>query len=163
MIWQYLSGNSDPTRKKIIKLANAVNVNVEWLATGKGPMRVGEREKLNVNLLARLLKIYNNYEKKLGKPISHEEKAWAISAIFNFYSVRDIDDETVRSLMGQEVQSLHDLFQIYTRLINSGVGEERLREVLGDFFKQEWSDKEEAQDLADELIISRLVKKRPEK
>ncbi|MBF0152705.1 MAG: helix-turn-helix transcriptional regulator [Magnetococcales bacterium] len=36
---QYLSGNSDPTRTKLIAMANASNVNVLWLATGEGPMR----------------------------------------------------------------------------------------------------------------------------
>ena len=38
-IGQYASGTVDPTRSKIIALANAVGVNVLWLITGEGPMK----------------------------------------------------------------------------------------------------------------------------
>jgi len=37
VIGQYASGKSDPTRRKLIALAEAGGVLVEWLATGKGP------------------------------------------------------------------------------------------------------------------------------
>ncbi len=158
VIGQYLAGKSDPSRIKLIALANAAQVNIEWLATGKGPMFIKDREKLNVNLLKCFFEIYDDYEKKSGEPIAFVEKAWSIGMIFNFYSGRDIEDETVRSLMRLEIEGLHDLFQIYVRLTNSGIGEERLRQVLGDFFKEEWFDKEEAQVMAEELIGSKILK-----
>jgi transcriptional regulator with XRE-family HTH domain len=158
VIGQYLAGKSDPSRIKLIALANAANVNVEWLATGKGPMFIGDREKLNVNLLECFFEIYDDYEKKWGKPIAFVEKAWSIGVLFNFYSSRDTEDETVRELMQLEIDALHELFQIYMRLSHSGIGEERTCELLGDFFKEIWSDKEEAQVLADTLIGSKIFK-----
>ena len=39
----YIEETNDPTRKKLIAMAEAAQVSVEWLATGKGPMRPGER------------------------------------------------------------------------------------------------------------------------
>jgi transcriptional regulator with XRE-family HTH domain len=158
VIGQYQAGKSDPSRTKLIALANAANVNIEWLTTGKGPMFIGDREKINVNLLECFLKIYDDYEKKLGKPIAFEEKAWSIGVLFDFYSSRDIEDETVRSLMQIEIESLHELFQIHIRLRDSGIGEERTCELLGDFVKEVWSDKKEAQVMADALIGSKYFK-----
>lgn len=38
-IHQYLAGKSDPSRATVIKIANAGNVSMLWLATGEGPMR----------------------------------------------------------------------------------------------------------------------------
>ncbi len=38
----YLKGNSEPTRPVMIAIAETAGVNIEWLATGTGPMRKGE-------------------------------------------------------------------------------------------------------------------------
>jgi transcriptional regulator with XRE-family HTH domain len=40
-IGQYAAGTSDPTRKKIIALADASQVNILWLMTGEGPKESG--------------------------------------------------------------------------------------------------------------------------
>ena len=40
----YIDGDNDPTRKKLIAMADAAKVSVEWLATGKGLMRQGETQ-----------------------------------------------------------------------------------------------------------------------
>ncbi len=42
MIGKYETGQSEPSRDKLIALANAAKVNVLWLATGEGPMKRGE-------------------------------------------------------------------------------------------------------------------------
>ena len=39
VIDKYRAGESDPSRQRLIALAKAVGVTLEWLATGKGPMR----------------------------------------------------------------------------------------------------------------------------
>lgn len=44
-IGQYASGTSDPTRSKMLLLADAAGVNVLWLATGEGPKMKGEAEE----------------------------------------------------------------------------------------------------------------------
>lgn len=41
-IRQYLSGKSEPSRAALVALADALNVNVGYLATGEGPMMKGE-------------------------------------------------------------------------------------------------------------------------
>ena len=161
IIGQYLSGKSDPTRMKLIALANAVNVNIEWLATGKGSIRAGDyHEKLRVDLLECFFQMYDDYEKQLSKPIAPAEKAWSIATLFNFYSARDIEDETVRSLLRLEIEILHELFQTYTRLKNSGIGEERFSTILGDFSKQMWTNEEEAQAMAEELTELKIKENR---
>jgi phage repressor protein C with HTH and peptisase S24 domain len=39
VIHQYLQGKSEPTRPILVAIADATGVNLEWLATGEGPMR----------------------------------------------------------------------------------------------------------------------------
>jgi len=39
VISKYQNGESDPSRSRLIALAEAAGVRVEWLATGEGPMR----------------------------------------------------------------------------------------------------------------------------
>lgn len=49
-IHQYLTGKSDPSRVNVIKMADAGNVRVEWLATGEGPKKRGEVEDSGLDL-----------------------------------------------------------------------------------------------------------------
>ena len=41
----YMKGGSDPSREKLVAIAKAANVNLEWLATGEGPIYKGEADK----------------------------------------------------------------------------------------------------------------------
>ena len=41
VIGKYMRGESDPSRERLVALADAAGVSVEWLAAGRGPMRVG--------------------------------------------------------------------------------------------------------------------------
>jgi len=45
LIRGYIEETNDPSRKKLIAIAEAAQVSTEWLATGKGPMRPGEKEE----------------------------------------------------------------------------------------------------------------------
>jgi phage repressor protein C with HTH and peptisase S24 domain len=38
VIGKYLSGKSDPSRQRLVKLANAAGVSIRWLVTGEGEM-----------------------------------------------------------------------------------------------------------------------------
>ncbi len=38
-VGDYLSGKAEPTRPRLVAMAKAGGVSVEWLATGEGPMR----------------------------------------------------------------------------------------------------------------------------
>lgn len=39
VVGKYLAGESDPSRERLVALADAAGVNIEWLASGRGPMR----------------------------------------------------------------------------------------------------------------------------
>jgi phage repressor protein C with HTH and peptisase S24 domain len=51
-IGHYAAGTSDPTRSKIVSLAEAAGVNVLWLATGEGPKLKGETKKQSLSDVA---------------------------------------------------------------------------------------------------------------
>lgn len=42
VVRKWRNGTSDPAREKLIALASATNVRLEWLALGEGPMRSGD-------------------------------------------------------------------------------------------------------------------------
>jgi phage repressor protein C with HTH and peptisase S24 domain len=52
LLRKYLSGQSAPGMAKLIAIAKAANVRIEWLATGEGPMK-SERQPLTVEDLRR--------------------------------------------------------------------------------------------------------------
>ena len=53
------AGGSEPARDKIIAFAEAANVNIEWLMTGRGPMKPGERDQSGIGTEFALVPIYN--------------------------------------------------------------------------------------------------------
>ncbi|HYG91170.1 MAG TPA: helix-turn-helix transcriptional regulator [Azospirillum sp.] len=42
-IGEYLAGKAEPSRPRLVAIAAAAGVRVEWLATGEGPMRVDDK------------------------------------------------------------------------------------------------------------------------
>ncbi len=76
-IRQYLSG-SIPGMDKVIAIAEATGVSIEWLATGKAPMRAGEHsaapddaaKSVDAELMARLTDGISRVYKDLGSRIS---------------------------------------------------------------------------------------------
>jgi transcriptional regulator with XRE-family HTH domain len=74
----YLSGASDPTRKVLIAIASAGNVNVEWLATGVGSMHTAIASTVDSDLLLNLMKGYAQVAKSQGMSIEPDQMAeWA--------------------------------------------------------------------------------------
>jgi phage repressor protein C with HTH and peptisase S24 domain len=47
-IGKYLSGESDPSREILVKLAHAAGLQVEWLATGEGPKERGAMARISL-------------------------------------------------------------------------------------------------------------------
>lgn len=89
VIDKYRSGNSDPSRERLIALADAGGVSVEWLATGKGPegrpsvapdgRTDGARTDIDKHLMSRALEgVRRTYEsRKVRAPtIVEVETAW---------------------------------------------------------------------------------------
>ncbi|NMC73976.1 MAG: helix-turn-helix transcriptional regulator [Geobacteraceae bacterium] len=96
MIGKYESGQSEPSRDKLISLANAAGVNVLWLATGEGPMKrkeagevddKGSPPPLDDDLLATALKMVETMSKDLS--IDQDKKASLVSSAYKeFYKVK---------------------------------------------------------------------------
>ena len=38
VVGKYLAGKSDPSRERLVRIADAAGVSIEWLASGRGPM-----------------------------------------------------------------------------------------------------------------------------
>jgi phage repressor protein C with HTH and peptisase S24 domain len=48
VIGKYLGGKSEPSRDRLVKLAEAGGISIRWLATGEGEMRSDEHEYIRV-------------------------------------------------------------------------------------------------------------------
>lgn len=57
-IGTYLSGDSDPTRERLVNIAGVAGVSVEWLATGNGPVFSSDGEDISplVSAIVKTLK-----------------------------------------------------------------------------------------------------------
>jgi transcriptional regulator with XRE-family HTH domain len=155
---KYLSGHTLPGLDNLIAIADTAGVNIEWLATGRGLMLIQNRGKRDIVLFKIFFEVYEDYEKKTGKPLSPVEKAWSMSMIFDFYWERKyLDYKDVKDLIYHEIETLHELLRLSNQVINSDVNSERAKERIRDFFKQLWN-KDEGEDMANELIGSKILK-----
>ncbi|MFO1421217.1 MAG: hypothetical protein U1F59_09865 [Candidatus Competibacteraceae bacterium] len=98
---RYLAGG-DPTRSKLIALANAFDVNLLWLAKGEGPKQ-GESttSTLNVEALRRALALVE----KVGAGFPPERKARLGAALYSLYirSGEAVDDALVEEIVRQSL------------------------------------------------------------
>ncbi|HCF58081.1 MAG TPA: hypothetical protein DFS52_08825 [Myxococcales bacterium] len=46
MIGEYMAGRSDPSRERLVKIADASGVSLEWLAAGRGSMLPGGEQEV---------------------------------------------------------------------------------------------------------------------
>jgi len=79
VIQQYLSGASDPGRKKMIALANVGGVTIEWLATGKG---IRERLPLNIGVLRNVMEEVERILATHGLDVQPSVKVKLISNLY---------------------------------------------------------------------------------
>ena len=162
VIGQYLAGKSDPTRLKLIALANAALVNIEWLATGKGPMREEDRETFHMPLLALIIEALEEYEMDAGKKLTPAEKADFISEAYN----KCIDDEEASSQTKDNIlksmKVFSDFFNSVDSMIKTKKGRERVRKTLTRKFRISLS-KDETEWEVGEFIGSRILKAHFEK
>ena len=90
VISQYISGQSEPTRPRIIAMANAGDVSVEWLATG-----LGEKSTRPVNdiLLANVVDAVKSEMEKQHVIIPTVRFAKIISALYDELNGSDKQDD----------------------------------------------------------------------
>lgn len=150
VIGQYLSGKSDPTRKKLIALANAADVNLLWLATGKGSIH----GHINIELLTLIFTIMEDHENKTGKYMSIIEKFEIIGIIYNiFYDADPVKEET-GNLIKEGIAAIEGFFDSIDKLLASKKGREKVFDVLRKVFTEELGV-----DEIEEYLDSRILRK----
>lgn len=152
VIRKYLSEKSDPTRKKLIAMAEAVGVNVEWLATGKGPMLIGEQERIDVPFLTFLIHYFDEQQNQLEIFLSPKLKALTIAQIYDlFYEEGFIVNETT----SKNIKSVLKVLISMHGLVTTEEGRERAKNLMKTFFMNTINEDEsefEANHFIDSLI-----------
>ncbi len=158
VIGQYLAGKSDPTRLKLIALADAALVNVEWLATGKGPMERGGSESINSELLSLVIEALEDHEKESDDKLPPWGKASFISNIYDLSLDEDLTTEEGKKSVKELVNMVLSFDKTIDKAIESEKGLKRVRKVLRREFKRV-INKADAEFVAEEYIGARILSK----
>lgn len=81
----YLSGEAEPKASRLVSIARAAGINLEWLATGDGPMRVGEGAvvaPLDRELLCLVIEEIEQLLNDVNGELEPEKKAELIALIY---------------------------------------------------------------------------------
>jgi transcriptional regulator with XRE-family HTH domain len=157
-ISQYLSGKSDPTRKKLIALSKAAGVNIEWLATGVGPMREGEKERFSIKLLTIILEGLDELETSLGEKLTYIERATTITNTYDLYIDSDLALKQTKILIKDTIKAVYNFFTSLDQMIKTEKGQEQAIKMFTKIFSNVLSA-EEAEFEAYELIGARLLER----
>jgi len=162
VIGQYLSGKSDPTRKKLISLADAAQVNFQWLAIGVGPMRGEDQDIFNHALLVLIIELLEDYEKESGKKLTPVEKADFISEAYELCVEVDPASDQAKDLIRDSMRVVRDFLASLDRIIETEKGRKRAQKI----FTREFGKilpKDEAELEAQNFIGTRILKRHAEK
>lgn len=157
-IGQYLSGTSDPSRKKLIALANAAQVNIEWLATGNGPMKKGERPDINLTLLSLVIEIFETYEKECEDKYPPGQKAALVSALYDIC----LDDDYTTDEGRQSIRESLIMFLSFEKTIGKAIETEKGRDRVIKILQQHYEKimaKEDAEIQAEADVNFHIVMK----
>ena len=159
-VGQYLSGNSDPTRRKLIALANAARVHIKWLATGQGPMSINDGERIDVAFLEFLFEICDEFERSLKKPLSPGEKAWLISEVHasdwrTYYTDRS-DFVGQRFIIRLHIEELHSALRMAHRITNCHIDPISAEKEIVELFK-EWCGDSDAKNTVGILFRLKIL------
>lgn len=89
---QYLKGTSEPTRPMLIDIANYLDVNLLWLATGEGPMRPGEgavEVPPDYDILRDALETVDTVLERADRVMDPNKKAELIVMVYKFLAEND--------------------------------------------------------------------------
>lgn len=156
-IGQYLSGNTDPTRKKLISLAEAADVNIEWLATGNGPMREKDRKRFDLELLALIIAGLDGYEAIRSEKLTFVEKALIIIYTYHLYSDSDNASNQKNISILDTIKGVENLFASLDSMMDTEKGREQAKKIFIKLFEVVLS-KEDADIAAEALIGAKLVR-----
>lgn len=98
VISSYISGDSEPTRPRLISIAQAGNVTLEWLAEGKG---IKENRELNATALQTILTEVENIFHDYKITVNSEKKSKFIANLYaemmeDGTTMEDIRKEIIR-------------------------------------------------------------------
>jgi transcriptional regulator with XRE-family HTH domain len=105
VIKNYLSGQSEPTRKKLIALANAGGVNIEWFLTGEGP---AENKLKSLDLIKDIIVIAEECIEESGEILSKRQKAELVALSFDFVCGKDYSHEIIKPIINRLIVFVKD-------------------------------------------------------
>ncbi len=130
VIGQYLAGKSDPTRKKLIALSDAAQVNIEWLATGKGPKTNDDRKRFEFKLFTLILEGLDDYETTIEKKLPAFKRAGFINYTYELCYDYDLEDKQIKPLIADTIKGAEYFFASINRILKTSTGKKQVREIL---------------------------------
>jgi len=129
---KYLSGSSLPGLDKLIAISDAAEVNIEWLATGKGPMMKEDQTFINLELLALAIEVFEKHEKESGETFPPEQKAYFISSLYDLCFNEDyaIETEEGKNAIWESMNAIMLFDMSIIKAIDSEKSSDRLVKVL---------------------------------
>jgi transcriptional regulator with XRE-family HTH domain len=86
-LYRYISGASEPTASRLVALADAAGVSVDWLATGRGTAHGAREERIDyadLDILEDVIEKTRRRFQDLGVKLSPDREARAIRLVFEF-------------------------------------------------------------------------------
>lgn len=106
VIKNYLSGQTEPTRKKIIALASAGEVNIGWLLTGKGS---AEKDLNSIDIIKDIIVIAEEYLEESGEILSYKQKADLVALSYDFVkNNEDYSPEIIKQIIERLIVFVKD-------------------------------------------------------
>jgi len=150
----YLAGTSLPGLDKLISISKAAEVNIEWLATGEGPIK----ERFNLELLVLIIGALDHLETSIGVKIKAVEKSIVIIYTYLQYFNADLSLDETRFAIVDNIKGNYNLFTSLDTVIDTKKGQEQARktymQILSDVFTHDG-----AAQAAEALIGAKLSKK----
>ncbi|HEQ1856982.1 TPA: helix-turn-helix transcriptional regulator [Providencia alcalifaciens] len=87
VVRKYVKGNAEPTVSRLIAMANAAGVSLNWLATGDGTKTVNDcntlfKSDINIPALSRAIELLDEALLSTNKSLDSFKKAELISALY---------------------------------------------------------------------------------
>jgi transcriptional regulator with XRE-family HTH domain len=156
--WQgYELGKSVPGSAVITELIK-LGFNSNWILTGEGAMKDDDHERFNITFLTLIIECLDDYETAHNKKLTALDKAEIINYTYEL-CYEDFGNEKAKELIKDTIKSVEDFFTFIDRLIETKKGQNKAIKMFTKEFGKRLS-KEEAEQLAYDLIGSRLVKRK---
>lgn len=158
--WQgYELGKNIPGSAVITELIK-LGYNANWILTGAGAMKEDDHERFKFSFLKLIIECLDDYETTVNKKLTALDKAGIISYTYET-CYEDFGNEKIKELVKdtiKEVEAFEDFFTSIDRLIETKKGRNKAIKMFTKTFGMRLS-KEEAEQLAYDLIGARLIKK----